>query len=174
MSIYGTKTLDELADQVWIDLHDKKDFISKRKGAYALNIDNEMELYIIIHAIVITRKSMQGKVKAHLDEKPKRVHEQILKDLMNIADKMGEQSLYDEQRELMAIRYKLKSTKLYTQAKMATKIADNVKRDLLENGTKPTRAKELRGFVKDALIAITQHPKRYTEQLSFFEDKFDF
>lgn len=168
MSRFGVQTLNEIAEQVWDDLHDKDS--SKRKAWYNLDITSD-ELYIVCHALLRLRESMKGKAEQHAY----RTHPQLLKDIKSLQKKLIEHDFIDEGYEDMAkIHSAVKQSKTHSAKKQAKQIADYVEKELLEIGTSAKSAKEIRSFIKDAMIAITMREKSYEKKLNTLATIFTF
>ncbi|WP_415408243.1 hypothetical protein ACLHDG_06735 [Sulfurovum sp. CS9] len=169
MSLFGTNTLDEIAYQVWYDLHDRDD--SKRKEGYSLDIRTTDELYIVCHALIVLIKSMDGKAENH----PERTHPQLLKDIKSLRDRLYQHGFIDEAREHIArIHSAVKQGATVSAKKQAKAIADYVESELITVGTNTTRATKLRSFIKDAMIVISQNREPYKKDLDTLSKLFTF
>lgn len=169
MSVFGVSTLDEIAYQVWFDLHDKEN--SKRKQGYSLDIRSDDELYIICHALIILIRSMEGKAQDHAE----RSHPQLLKEIKALQDKLYQNGFIDEAVEDMTkIHGVVKRGATVSAKKQAKYIADYVESELLSVGTSSTRANKIRGFIKDAMIIIPCNREAYKKDLDFIAKLFTF
>ncbi len=169
MSLYGIKTIDEIAEKVWLDLHDKDD--SKRKTGYQLDIRTNDELYIVVHALIILINSMDGKATDHAE----RVHPKLLKDIEELRDRLYQHGFIDEAIvDMSKVHSAVKQGATVSVQKQAKRIADFVQSEFISVGTGVARANNIRSFIKDAMIVISQKRPHYEKQLNLLSQSFTF
>lgn len=169
MSMFGIKTVDEISDMVWLDLHDKDD--SKRKGGYQLDIRTEDELFIVAHALIMLVKSMDGKATDHAE----RLHPKLLKDIKALQNRLCQHGFIDEAiTEMAKVHSAVKQGATRSAQKQARSIADFVKSELISVGTRTTRANNIRSFIRDAMLVISQKRPHYEKQLNLLSQNFTF
>ncbi len=169
MSLYGIKTIDEIAEKVWFDLHDRDD--SKRLNGYQLDIRTNDELYIVAHALIVLINSMDDKSADHAE----RVHPKLLKDIKALQDRLYQHGFVDEAIVDMAkVHSAVKQSATLSAQKQAKSIANFVQKELVSVGTGIVRANNIRSFIKDAMIVMSQKRPGYEKQLNLLSQSFTF
>jgi len=169
MNFAGTKTIDDIAYMVWIDMHDKDN--AKRKTGYTLDFKTTDEVYIVAHAICVLSKSMDGKPHSNVE----RAHPQLLKEIKALKEKLYQNGLIDEARVAMSIIYStVDQGDTLSAHKQAKRIASFTESELIQVGTNRTKAKAISSFVKEAMISISKDKNKYEENINTLLNTFTF
>lgn len=148
--------VDSIAYKVYDDSYKGE----KKRDQFCIKLKNYHELYIVSHALIILSKGMAGKALSH--QHTEKVKPQLHKEIEAIREKLYQHGLVDEALENMSgVLGGLNQKNIVTADQHAVKLSNFVYNELLEVGASIKRAKDLRRFIKFAMISIVQNRQRY-------------
>ncbi len=159
------EALDKIENKVWKYVwgHKKKrnkDIKVEPPYSFSVKLENYEELYVVAHALIILSKNISG--KALSNQHTEKVKPQMIKDAKALQKKLYKRGVIgaalDHMSEVIA---ELKQKNISTADEFAVKISNFVYNELLDIGASKKRAKNIKSFIKSAMIAIVKDRPQY-------------
>lgn len=131
---------------------------------YILQIKNLDELQIIAYALIHLRRYVDGKRMP--GQHTGRSKQALMDKLDDVGETLYAYGLVDEYRDLMEVKHKINRRKMGTAKQYALSISKNIEKELKEVATSQIRIKQIKRFITDAVLIITQDPTHYESDIT--------